>query len=344
MFMDMKIRAPLKALPPKVFLDALKALPFVTRVAWSEATGKIDGRLTLQAGEERFTLDVVQKRSYLDRASLHALIALASAGTHRVILFARYVPRPAGEQLVAAGVNFLDQSGNVHLALGKRYARTVLGQRETRRAQKDRAITAAHVQLLFLGAADPSALKRPVREIAKLAGISKSKAAEIRQTLTASRGGIGLDTQAGMRRVQEQLLSGYTGVLRPKLMLGRFRAQEATPDAFLDRLAASAPTIGVRFALTGGPAADRLQHFYRGLETPLFIDHWTQALQQQLRLLPDRQGPLIFLRAFGELVYWKTINGMTLAHPWLIYAELMHSDDPRAHEAAEELRREYLSA
>lgn len=32
-----------------------------------------------------------------------------------------------------------------------------------------------------------------------------------------------------------------------------------------------------------------------------------------------------------------------LAHPWLIYTELMYSSDLRAHEAAEELKREFLT-
>jgi hypothetical protein len=38
------------------------------------------------------------------------------------------------------------------------------------------------------------------------------------------------------------------------------------------------------------------------------------------------------------------VEGLWVAHPWLIYAELMYSDDSRAHEAAEELRRERLAA
>jgi hypothetical protein len=32
-----------------------------------------------------------------------------------------------------------------------------------------------------------------------------------------------------------------------------------------------------------------------------------------------------------------------LAPPWLVYAELLSGNDPRAHEAARELRREFLA-
>jgi hypothetical protein len=102
--------------------------------------------------------------------------------------------------------------------------------------------------------------------------------------------------------------------------------------------------LGVRFSLTGGPAAELLQHFYRGPDTPLFLDRWNADIQKRLELLPDRQGPVMVLHAFGEPVFWKTLQGVTVAHPWLIYAELMHSEDPRAHEAAEELRREFIAS
>lgn len=50
---------------------------------------------------------------------------------------------------------------------------------------------------------------------------------------------------------------------------------------------------------------------------------------------------MIVMRAFGTPVFWRAVGALTVAHPWLIYAQLMNSEDPRAHEAAEELRREF---
>jgi len=60
-------------------------------------------------------------------------------------------------------------------------------------------------------------------------------------------------------------------------------------------------------------------------------------------LLPDRSGPITLLRAFGELVFWRQVSSWMVAPPWLVYSELMNADDPRAHEAALELRREFLT-
>jgi hypothetical protein len=66
------------------------------------------------------------------------------------------------------------------------------------------------------------------------------------------------------------------------------------------------------------------------------------SVQRALRLLPDRTGPVVLLKPFGAMVYWKEFDGRMVAPPWLVYAELLTSDDPRAREAAEELRRGFL--
>ena len=110
-------------------------------------------------------------------------------------------------------------------------------------------------------------------------------------------------------------------------------------DQFVARLSHEASARKISYALSGGPAADAMQHFYRGSEAPVFLD---AENQRGLRLLPDRNGPVVLLKPFGNLVYWREFDGKMVAPPWLIYAELLIGSDPRAREAAEELRREFL--
>lgn len=205
-------------------------------------------------------------------------------------------------------------------------------------------MTAVQLQVMFLFATESEALGWPVREIAAKAGVSKSKAAEVRKQLEKYqiKAPSAKDQAWPPREMQQRLLSGYSEILRPKLLLGRFRSPEARPEDFVSRLPGDLASKGTRFSLTGGPAAELLQHFYRGRETPIFLSDWSPAVQKRLRLLPDRQGPVIVLRAFGDPVFWREIGHLSVAHPLLIYSELMSSEDPRAHEAAEELRREFL--
>jgi hypothetical protein len=122
-------------------------------------------------------------------------------------------------------------------------------------------------------------------------------------------------------------------------VLGRFRYQEPSVEQFVARLTNDAAAQKIPYALTGGPAADAMQHFYRSSEVPVFLD---AEHHRALRLLPDRTGPVVLLKPFGDLVYWREFEGKMVAHPWLVYSELLNGSDPRAREAAEQLRQEFL--
>jgi hypothetical protein len=263
-----------------------------------------------------------------------------------ILVMARYVPRPTGEQFVEAGINFLDRAGNMHLALGTNYERTVLGRLEPNKTQEHRRVTAAEIQMLFLFASQPESVWWPVRDLAPRAGVSKSKAAEVRNELVQA--GVvrrdRRDYQFQMSAATEELLvTGYSQVLRPKLMVGRFRSPERDISDFLTKLPTAVGESPPSYAVTGGPAAELLQHFYRGPEFPLFLRDGGPTIQRQLRLLPDRQGPIVLMRAFGEVVFGEEVSSIRLARRWLIYAELLNAEDPRAHEAAVEFRREFLA-
>src|SRR6185437_5468859 len=119
------------------FLEQLKALPFVTDLDFSPEVRNekgIDGILKVRAPKGTYRFLVEQKRSYLDRGVLNALIAQAKfhAAEHRepLLLLARYIPTPSAERLIQSGVNFLDQTGNMHLVLGGNYERTVVGAKQ----------------------------------------------------------------------------------------------------------------------------------------------------------------------------------------------------------------------
>jgi hypothetical protein len=256
-------------------------------------------------------------------------------------LLARYIPATLGEQLVEAGICFADDPGNVHLQLGSEYNWTILGKREPAPLPQADRTTPATIQLLFQFAAEPQSAKWPVRELARSAGISKTRVAQIRSQFI--REGV-LKVRADESEfrmtpeIVDRLVAGYSQILRPKLLLGRYRYQEPSADQFVARLSHEAAARKMPYALTGGPAADAMQHLYRSSDVPIFLDE----NQRSLRLLPDRTGPVVLLRPFGDLVYWREFDCKMVAPPWLIYAELLTGSDPRAREAAEELRRESL--
>jgi hypothetical protein len=247
-----------------------------------------------------------------------------------------------GERFIKAGISFVDDPGNVHLRLGSEYNWTVLGKREPPRLPETHRTTPATIQLLFQFAVNPESASWTVRDLARIAGISKTNVAQLRRQFIHERI---LSGKSGFRAtsdIADRLVSGYSQILRPKLLLGRYRYPDSSVDQFLARLTAMAPRQKIPYALTGGPAADAMQHFYHSPDAPLFLDLAGSGVQRALRLLPDRTGPVVLLKPFGAMVYWKEFDGRMVAPPWLVYAELLTSDDPRAREAAEELRRGFL--
>ena len=334
-------------------LSLLRGLPFVRSLKYQAArAGSIpgwDGKLDIRTPQGSFHFVVAAKPVQLTRSSASQLTAWLQhqprARTEGILLLARHVPRGAAESLIEAKVNFADNAGNIHLAPGKTYNWTVIGNPAPERESARRPTSRAELQLLFQFATHPESLDWPVRRLETAAGIGKSRVAQARSQMIEE----GLIVRAGKHLrlgpsnlLADRLVSGYARVLRPKLVIGRFRAAEAAPEAFLARLRADMPP-GVRYALSGGQAADLLQHFYRGPEVSMFVAPWGRTVGQRLRLLPDRDGPITVLNAFGETVFWEEHGQHAIAPPWLIYVELLRSSDPRAHEAAAELRREFLA-
>jgi hypothetical protein len=332
----------------KPFIAHVKETGFINDVQLHAKSTKdqgmnVNGWLRLITPKGTRTVPYEIRNSFIDRASANAIMALANTfrrHKHQLLLLARYIPRPTGERLMAAEVNFVDLAGNIHLKLGTQYQKTILGRPQADIPRERKILSSAKAQLMFTLCIRPEAEHYTVRQLGLTAGISKSQAAHLRQHLVEE----GFLSEAKRRPRPDLLLTAYTQALRPKVLIGRFQSPEKEPATFLRALHAVAAETHTRYALTGGPAADALQHFYKGPEAPIFVEGDPSKIQKQLRLLPDRQGPLILLRAFGDVVFWRSVNSEPITHPWLIYVELMNSTDPRAHEAAEKLREEYLES
>ncbi len=335
------------------YLDHIRHLPFIRdlRIDWQTARGEhqVDGIVTLRTPRRTFTLGLEVKRTFLDRAATSGLIAehlrLQRERRLPLLLAARYVPRPTGERLVEAGVNFVDRAGNIHLRLGEDHNILVLGRRAVQPAPMARRPSPALIQLLFVLLADAASAVWPVRALAEAAGIGRTAAAAARQRLVAEKV---LQYQRGTyhvadrKHLADQFVDGYTRILRSHLVIGHFRAPERSPELLLKHFGRLAKRTDLVWAVTGGQAAYALQHFYRDDQIQVFSTTPSSELMRELRLVPDREGPIVLLRAFSKYCAWRQVGDVWVTNPWLIYAEFLHQGEPRALEAADQLREEYL--
>ncbi len=330
------------------FFDRLHQLPYVLQVGIKASPRLHPSRtveLRTRGGKFNFALEV--RRSHLSTTMTNALISLARPA-RPLMLFARYISRPTGERLTSAGINFVDEVGNLHITLSENHHTLILGKKDRRAEPEHKRVGAATVQVLFVFLAKADAIACSVRDLARLAGVSKTASADARQRLVTE----GILHDSGTKRfrigesklLRERFLEGYPRVLRPQLFIGRYRSQERDPERFVERFAHYALQHNVDWALTGAAGAAELDRFYRGDETVIFIGDPSDAVPRQMALVPDRNGPITLLRLFSPLIVFPRSEGMPTAHPWLLYAELLLHSEPRALEAAEEIRTRYIHA
>ena len=311
---------------------------FTERRTHPGADGELQVVAPPRTRRERFLVRTT--RTHLSYALASGFIEQARRHKGNWILFAPYVPSKIGQHLAEHKLSYADAVGNCHIELA---AGGLLGHVEGKKPSRDVTTKSAgrvpSHQLVFAVLARPALLREPVRQIALAAGIGKTAAAEQllrleRQGLVHRKRGVIVDKRA----LLERWLTAYAEVVRPAWLVGRYRPQAPDPEAVERMIEAAWKT---RSWVYGGAAAGwRMTKFYRGDDTVLHVNAPSDDALRQLRVIPDRTGPLTILRTPGTIAYDGT--AARLAHPLLVYTEMMTTTDPRAREAAAEIRERFL--
>jgi hypothetical protein len=335
------------------YVEHLRQLPFVreVQVAITPATGRhphCHALVVVRTPKRKHRLLAEQRKTHLSYALTDRLLhRISDAPKMPWIVLAPYIGPAMGRYLGERGLSYVDLAGNLRLALGDNYLGVVEGRKAPRRVGRLASVRSAGYQVLFVLLADPRLAAVPIRVLAEKAGVGKTAAAEMMRRLEEE-GVVGRDA-SGRRllprpELVDRFLTGYADVLRPRLLVGRYRTPEQDPVAterrlepMLEQLAEDAD---LRWAWGGGAAAVRLRPHYRGEATVLHVEGAGQDLARRLGVLPASNGSLTILRTPGPLGF-AGVRSATV-HPLLAYAELMASGDERAREAAAELRADYL--
>ncbi len=332
------------------YLALLRALPFV-RAAKVKNTARpaverrqADAILRLRTAAGEHQLRAAIKRTNLTLPLVEDLLArLRQPPGKAWVVLAPYVGPQLGQHLRDNGVNYLDLAGNCYLALGRNFLALIEGKRPTRPAPPERGVRGPGHQVLFALLARPDLLDAPVRTLAAAAGVGKTAAAEMLARLHAE-GLLGTD-RGGRRLLQPQVvldrwLAGYTALVRPRLLIGRYRTNDPDPEALEKRVEHTLRET-TTWAWGGGAAAMRLTPYYRGIDTVLHVAKPIPDLTRRLRALPARDGPLILLKVPGRVAFEG--KKARTAHPLLVYTELLAGGHERAREAARRIWDRYLA-
>lgn len=315
---------------------------------------ELDGQLVLETAVGRLTYFYEIKRGLSLPRLEHLLLQLrqySQEAKARPLILTDYLPPRLADRLVEAGVNFVDQAGNVYLELpGKLYIRIqgarVKGLRET---TVGRMSQPSGLRVLFVLLAEPRAMSMSYRDLAEASGVALGSIAWVVRELKKK----GYLQQKGpdewfltrKRELFDFWIGGYGDLLRPKLVVGRFQPPERDLGQTLAKFQQEAEAARITWALTGGFAADVLTHHFRGDELGLFVSQWSPELARGLRWLPSPEGPVTVLRQFSPLVVFRPKGPLEapVAHPLLVYAELVLQGRERELEAAKLLYDRYIA-
>lgn len=294
-------------------------------------------QLQLRYGDHSLHSSAVMLRG-ISSATLAELDAIAAK---QQILLTDYVTPQLAEKLRSRNIGFIDSAGNAWLQQpplliwikGERAAQAIKGLQPAARAFR-----AAGLHVIFALLRRPELVSHSQRELARLIGVAHGTVGTVMSELQESGFIVEGDNKRrqldNMRQLLEQWAAAYTEALRPKLLLGRYRAPSNDWWEKID-----AAQYGVQ--LGGESAAALLTEDLHPTVTTFYTDKLPAALIADYQLQADPAGDVEIRQRFWN--FEQVWNYPALVPPVLIYADLLATGEARYAEAAQIIYKEYLA-
>jgi hypothetical protein len=298
--------------------------------------GNADARIVLQLQGKKVHYEAVVKRG-LRPATLGAAIQHLQRLGQKALLIADYVTPQLADALRGQGVAFIDTAGNAYIEQPHTLV-WVKGERPIAPANlgpMGRAFQASGLQIVFTLLCNPGQVDRPYRETAKLAGVAHGTVGWVMAELPA----LGFVAEVGKKRrliqperLLQQWVEAYARTLRPKLLLGRYKAETLDWWKTVD-------TTKYDLKMGGEGAAARLTRHLRPGTLTFFGRKAEPRFLLDQHLKTDPTGEVEILRRF-----WQFENPEpALAPTLLVYADLLAIGDGRCLETAKLLYDQILT-
>jgi hypothetical protein len=315
----------------------------------------VDAELVLRTNSGRLVYLVEVKRTLSSPRLEHTLLQLQrfARGTKaKPLLLSDYVSPGLAERLIRAHVNFADAAGNVYLNWPPKLHIQIQGAKPKRlpEAKSERLSQPSGLRVLYALLTQAPEKWGTYRDIAKAAGVALGSIAWVIRELK-EKGHVVQQGRDKWKLIHKSKLldlwvGGYGTRLRPSLIVGRYQPPETDLEQTLGVLGSELEDKKISWALTGGFAADILTRHFRGEQLSFFAQDWPSDLVKRLRWLPSEQGRVTVLRKFSPVVAFnlESPDLQPVAHPLLIYAELMFQGRERELETAKIVYDRYLSS
>jgi hypothetical protein len=271
----------------------------------------------------------------VDRFATPAMLKAQGEALHDPpLLVAPYITREVAEHCRQLRLPFIDTAGNAYLEAAGLLVYVVGQARPVEPRQGTyRALNPAGLKLTFAVLCRPRLLDDNYRNIATAAGVALGTVGAAMKDLEA-RGFFNLETHPHLRklldpkRMLEEWVTHYPITLRPKLNLGRFRADP-------ERLQHTA--LAPLNAYWGGePAAEKLTRYLKPAHFTIYTGEPIAKLVAAGRMRAEAAGNVEILEKFWNFpaAHADEIDAPNVVPPILVYADLLATNDGRNAEAA----------
>lgn len=289
--------------------------------------------------DDRSAAGIVTVRPSLTPANL-GLVAHQLAQLDSPLLVTEYVSPQIAEQLKKMNIEFADAAGNAYIRAPSLLI-WVTGRKPAQRQRPERvsrAFQPGGLKLIFALLCNPAMASASYRDLAAAADVSLGTVGwvmtDLQETGYLPQTGRKQRNLADRRRLLDRWVEAYSRQLRPKLLIGRFRA--SMPQGLKN---ARLPAPGTYWG--GESAAARLTSDVQPARTTIYCDDVSRpGIEDRLHLVADADGDIELRRAF-----WRfEPSGQTgTVPPLLVYADLLAVADSRSLDAARAVYDEYLA-
>jgi hypothetical protein len=271
----------------------------------------------------------------------------AQSPSAQFLLISAAVSEPLAQELRRREIWFVDMVGNIHVDVPGQLLLFVAGMKPTDREMQppSRRLSEQGARVLFQLLRHGPEMHATYRDLVHSTGVSLGMISKLftqwRNDGLVRRAGRGAHLVLQPVKALNKWSDAYAEKLAPKLLIGRYHSAHDRDFASLLKL----PRKLLPAVIGGEVAADVLTGYLRAGGLHLYTrEEDAPSIRRQLHLAPSNTGIIELRRAFSsDLAGAETAYGMPLAHPALVYAELMAEDDDRLAETAMRLRQEHLA-
>jgi len=263
-----------------------------------------------------------------------------------LIIFSEYITPPLREELKNKGIYYADSMGNIFLKSNSFFF-LISGKRNVNAVSitRNKSFSSAGLRLIYNLLINEQNIDKTYRDISKITKLSLDTIFRVFKELESQ--GFIVNINQNNKKIYrkkelfEKWVSFYGEILKPRISRGRYKFLDKNMLLSWDKL-----NFDYKKTLWGGePAANLLTHYLR----PDFFTIYTQENDEELlknyKFISDINGNIEVVNKFWfdeNINFYNNIDNPLIVHPFLIYADLVYTNNPRNYETAKIIYKEYI--